>query len=48
MAIFWYYCKQCGIKFSWVFTGIKTLKADVKADIIDVGQMRVKKLPWAK
>lgn len=22
MPVFWYYCEQCGSKFSWVFTGI--------------------------
>ena len=30
MGVFWYYCKSCGIKFSWVFTGLNDCEKCVK------------------
>jgi hypothetical protein len=26
MVVFWYFCKSCGVNFSWVFTGSNDAK----------------------
>ena len=30
MGVFWYYCKNCRVNFSWVFTGENDCKHCVK------------------
>jgi hypothetical protein len=32
MAVFWYYCHNCGVKFSWIFTGINDCQKCVKCE----------------
>ena len=36
MGVFWYYCNNCGIKFSWVFTGVNDCKACTKCHSKDI------------
>ena len=39
--IYWYYCKDCGIKFSWVFTGLNDCKHCLKCESSDIERVGI-------
>ena len=41
MPIFWYYCKDCGIKFSWIFTGSNDCQKCVKCRSTDIERVGI-------
>lgn len=39
MPVFWFYCRSCGIKFSWVFDGLNDCYRCPKCRSTDISRV---------